>query len=128
MNTKGKVRIVDYKTSRWAITKEEAQDDLQLGIYYLASKRAEELRKLGEATFLQLGYLGAPKGEGGFKRAELHPSKVENYEAKIEAKVLALLARVRAEDFAPSPDADCMFCSFKPICPMWPQGKEALAP
>ena len=31
---------------------------------------------------------------------------------------------VRAEDFAPNPEADCMFCRFKPICPLWPEGAE----
>jgi superfamily I DNA/RNA helicase len=126
MTKRHNLRIMDYKTGRWVITKEEAREDLQLGIYYLACKLDEELKKLGQPVFLQLGYLGAPRRDG-FGRAEVFPSKVENYEAKVEAKVRSLLARIRAEDFAPSPDADCMFCSFKPICPMWPEGKEALA-
>ncbi|MGH3113189.1 MAG: hypothetical protein ACRDOP_06960, partial [Gaiellaceae bacterium] len=46
------------------------------------------------------------------------------YETWAEGTIRELLEAVRAERFAPSPQADCMWCRFKPICPVWPQGAE----
>jgi hypothetical protein len=31
---------------------------------------------------------------------------------------------VLAEDFRPNPEADCRWCEFKPLCPLWSEGKE----
>jgi hypothetical protein len=31
---------------------------------------------------------------------------------------------VLAEDFRPNPEADCQWCKFKPLCPLWSEGKE----
>ena len=51
---------------------------------------------------------------------------IGEYEAWAESTILELLGAVRAERFAPSPEANCMWCRFKPICPVWPQGAEVL--
>ena len=31
---------------------------------------------------------------------------------------------IRAERFAPSPSADCQWCRFKTLCPVWPEGDD----
>jgi superfamily I DNA/RNA helicase/RecB family exonuclease len=119
----GQLRIRDYKTGRNALTKAEVEEDLQLASYFLAMRRAPELAELGEPEIVELAYLGIPKDEK-FKVMSHRPEP--GYEERAEATLLELVSRVRAEDFAPSPEADCHFCEFKPICPLWPEGREVL--
>jgi superfamily I DNA/RNA helicase/RecB family exonuclease len=120
----GHARVVDYKTSRYMPTKEEVRHDLQLAAYYLAMRRVPELQELGEPGRLELHYLGAVRQRQGYARGEVSPRTIEGYEEWAETRLRELLARVRAEEFAPNPDADCTFCSFKSICPLWPEGQE----
>jgi superfamily I DNA/RNA helicase/RecB family exonuclease len=120
----GHLRVVDYKTSRYAPSKEDAQKDLQLAAYYLALRRDPELAGLGEPGMLQLAYLGKGHYREGFIRRHVAPRREEGYEDWAESLMKELLARVRSEDFAPSPEADCTFCRFKTICPVWPEGAE----
>ncbi|MEO8323927.1 MAG: PD-(D/E)XK nuclease family protein, partial [Actinomycetota bacterium] len=35
-----------------------------------------------------------------------------------------LIEGALAEDFRPNPEANCRWCKFKPLCPLWPEGKE----
>ncbi len=123
-NENHKLRLVDYKTGRWAPTKEETEKNLQLGAYFLAMLRDPELSKLGKTGYLQLSYLGAMRGDDGFARVGFPPP--ENYGEWAEQTITELVARIRAESFAPNPAADCRWCDFKPICPLWPQGQEAV--
>jgi hypothetical protein len=118
------LRLVDYKTGRWAPTKEEAEKNLQLAAYYLAMIRDPELSKLGKTGLLQLSFLGALRGEEGFARVLVTPR--EGYGEWAEETITELVARIRAESFGPNPAADCKWCDFKPICPLWPQGQEAV--
>jgi superfamily I DNA/RNA helicase/RecB family exonuclease len=120
----GHLRVVDYKTSRYAPTKEEAQNDLQLAAYFLALKRDPDLAGLGEPGYLELAYLGKPHYRSGFVKREVAPRKVDGYEEWADGRLRELLKRVRSEDFAPSPEADCTFCRFRTICPVWPEGGE----
>jgi hypothetical protein len=55
-----------------------------------------------------------------------HPGP--NHATEVEERLLALLDGAATESFDPNPHADCRMCAFKPICPMWPQGEELLAP
>jgi hypothetical protein len=63
---------------------------------------------------------------GRFTRVSQHPGP--DYAGQVERRLLALLDGAAAESFDPDPHADCRMCAFKPICPMWPQGEEFLAP
>jgi RecB family exonuclease len=120
----GHVRVVDYKTGRYPITQESTKEDLQLAAYHLAVKRDEKLSGLGEPGMLQLAYLAVESSREGFARRSLSPGTIEGYDTRAEQTIEDLSARVRAEEFAPSPEADCQWCSFKTICPVWPQGAE----
>ncbi len=119
-------RVVDYKTSRYTPTQERVQESLQLGAYYLAMKRTPELAALGEPLLLELAYLFAEGSDGGYKHLSVKPERMGTgeYEMWAETTIRRLLEAVRREDFAPSPEAECRWCSFKPICPVWPQGAE----
>jgi superfamily I DNA/RNA helicase len=121
MSRPGRVRLADYKTGRYAPSVDEAKKSLQLGAYYLALLRDPQLAKLGRAGWLQLSYLGDWQGEG-FKNPGFAPW--EGYEQWAESTIRSLVAEIRAERFAPNPEADCMWCSFRAICPLWPEGGE----
>jgi RecB family exonuclease len=119
-----KTRVVDYKTSRSQPTKAEIAESLQLGTYYLAMRRVPELSELGEPDILEFGHLFLEGTDEGYKHFAVKPDRTPGFERKVEETLLSLLQRVREESYAPDPEADCTFCSFKPICPLWPQGAE----
>ncbi|MDQ3877751.1 MAG: ATP-dependent helicase [Actinomycetota bacterium] len=112
--------ISDYKTSKAAAYWDEARESLQLAIYYLAAQSDERLRELGEPASMQLIYPNAPLSKGDVaKRAQ----KPEEAQAALE-RLPRLIEGVLAEDFRPNPEADCKWCKFKPLCPLWSEGKE----
>jgi hypothetical protein len=43
-------------------------------------------------------------------------------------RLSGLIAQIRelnqTEVYRPKPDANCRFCDFKPLCPLWPEGHE----
>jgi superfamily I DNA/RNA helicase/RecB family exonuclease len=117
--------LLDYKTARYPASEEEAERSLQLAIYYLAALRDPELAALGRPVEMQLVY-PARAMHGRFTRVSQHPGP--DHDTKVEQRLLALLDGAAAESFDPDPHADCRMCAFKPICPMWPQGEEFLAP
>jgi hypothetical protein len=49
--------------------------------------------------------------------------KPEEAEKALE-RLPRLMEGVLAEDFRPNPEADCTWCKFKPLCPLWSEGKE----
>jgi superfamily I DNA/RNA helicase/CRISPR/Cas system-associated exonuclease Cas4 (RecB family) len=124
----GAVRVVDYKTSKSVPTNDQVQHSLQLAAYYLAMRRVPELAQLGEPRLLELAFLFHEDPDGGYVGKPVRPDRVfdsiSDYETWAESTILGLLDMVRQERFAPNPEADCMWCSFKPICPVWPQGQE----
>ena len=117
--------LLDYKTARYPASEEEAERSLQLAIYYLAALRDPELAALGHPVEMQLVY-PARVMHGRFTRVSQHPGP--DHAGRVEQRLLALLDGAAAESFDPDPHADCRMCAFKPICPMWPQGEEFLAP
>ena len=121
----GGIVLLDYKTARYPASEEEAERSLQLAIYYLAALRDPELAALGRPVEMQLVY-PARVMHGRFTRVSQHPGP--DYDSQVERRLLALLDGAAAESFDPDPHADCRMCAFKPICPMWPQGEEFLAP
>jgi superfamily I DNA/RNA helicase/RecB family exonuclease len=116
----GKVVVSDYKTSRHPVQYEEARESLQLAIYHLAVTTDSELRKLGEPASMQLVYPGASLSRGDVARRCQTPEEAK----KAILRLPALMEGVLGEDFRPNPEADCQWCKFKPLCPLWSEGKE----
>ncbi|MGH2730829.1 MAG: ATP-dependent helicase, partial [Actinomycetota bacterium] len=112
--------ISDYKTSKSAITWDEARESLQLAIYYLAARSDEKLSALGEPVAMQLIYPNAPLSRGDVAKRAQKPEEAEVALARLPE----LIEGVLKEDFRPDPEADCKWCRFKPICPLWSEGKE----
>src|SRR5918993_2977120 len=90
-----------------------------------AALRDPELAALGRPVEMQLVY-PARVMHGRFTRVSQHPGP--DHAGRVEQRLLTLLDGAAAESFDPDPHADCRMCAFKPICPMWPQGEEFLAP
>ncbi|MFN2491010.1 MAG: ATP-dependent helicase [Actinomycetota bacterium] len=120
------LRLIDYKTSNSWKTNGDVEDDLQLATYYLACKRDENLSGLGDPKCMELLFVRHEKGNA-IRRACQLPRKAEDgtaWDDATEGRIASMLDAIDREDFAPSPEADCRFCSFKEICPLWPQGEE----
>jgi RecB family exonuclease len=112
--------ISDYKTSKSVVSWDEAKESLQLAIYYLAAKNDPELAALGEPAGMQLIYPNVPISRGDVQKRAQKPDEAE---AALE-RLPGLMEGVLAEDFRPNPEADCRWCKFKPLCPLWAEGKE----
>lgn len=115
-----KLVISDYKTSRHPVQFTEAKESLQLAIYHLAAKSDPELVELGEPGLMQLLYPGAPLSRGEVANRTQTPEQAEEAVKRLPA----LIEGVLAEDFRPDPEANCQWCKFKPLCPLWSEGKE----
>jgi superfamily I DNA/RNA helicase/RecB family exonuclease len=115
-----KLVISDYKTSRHPVQFNEAKESLQLAIYHLAAKSDPELTALGEPGLMQLLYPGAPLARGDVASRTQTPEQAEEAIKRLPD----LMSGVLAEDFRPDPEADCQWCKFKPLCPLWSEGKE----
>lgn len=113
------VLVSDYKTSRHPIRFDEVADSLQLAIYYLAAKADPEIAALGDPVGMQLVYPAKTYHDEVSVRVQ-KPEQAE----KVLERLPRLIERVLEEDFRPSPTADCMWCKFKPLCPLWAQGQE----
>jgi len=50
------------------------------------------------------------------------------YRAAMTSRLHDLIARIRdlleSERYRPNPQANCRFCEFKPLCPLFPEGGE----
>lgn len=113
------VQVSDYKTSRYPIFKSDAEESLQLAIYYLAALEHESIARLGRPMQMQLVY----PGHTTFGKVTTRIQKPDQAKKALE-KLPGLIEGVLKEDFRPSPTADCTWCKFKVICPLWPEGKE----
>jgi RecB family exonuclease len=119
------IALLDYKTARIPASETDAANSLQLAIYYLAALRDPTLAALGPPVEMQLVYPARAR-QGRFARVGQRPEP--GHDRRVEQRLLPLLDGAADEAFDPDPHADCRFCAFKPICPMWPQGEDFLAP
>jgi hypothetical protein len=68
---------------------------------------------------MQLVYPGVP-GRNGVTTRYQQPEEAEEALKRLPE----LMESALAEDFRPNPEADCQWCKFKPLCPLWSEGKE----
>ena len=120
--------ITDYKTGKKANTA-PPEENLQLGIYYLALNEVPELARFLPVKAVELAFL-KERSRGAISRAQLPltPSAAGEYRAGMRERLLGLVHRVRelesTENYRPSPAANCFHCRFKPLCPMFPEGRD----
>lgn len=113
------LKLVDYKTSKYAVSQAEAERSLQLAIYFLAARTDPELVKLGVPSEARLLYPGVT-WEGKPRSRKMLPEQAD----EVIETLPELIERMMAGDHRPNPEADCFFCDMKPLCPLYPQGKE----
>lgn len=131
---KGGSCITDYKTGK-SRNAGKVEENLQLGIYYLAINRAEDLERFRPVKGVELVFLRDLDWRGGTiaRAAKGFSAKDQSaYEEAIQGRLSELLGELRdlqtSENYRPSSTAECRFCSFKALCPIWPEGREVLSP
>jgi RecB family exonuclease len=123
------MRITDYKTGS-PDRAPKANESLQLGIYYLAVLEADELKEFQPISGVELSYL-----KGDWKRGELvtrewtvgSGDREESYQNLMRERLSRLVAELKrlndAETYRPDYRADCFFCEFQSLCPLFPEGR-----
>jgi ATP-dependent exoDNAse (exonuclease V) beta subunit len=109
----GRLRLTDYKTSKSAMSLQEAERDLQLALYALACLELPELSELGEVEDLVYIYPRKVLASGLARRSQTASADLAE---RTRQRVRALVAAIVEERFDPSPDADCQWCEYKRIC------------
>ena len=123
------IRLIDYKTSNSKKWPREAKEDLQLATYLLACVRNDELKQLGPPKAAELVYV-RHEYRGRIDRVQQVPNDnmIEDdptpWDEAVENRIKSLLEGIGTERFTPNVKADCMFCKFKTLCPLWAEGEE----
>ncbi|HXF72242.1 MAG TPA: PD-(D/E)XK nuclease family protein, partial [Actinomycetota bacterium] len=130
----GGTQITDFKTGRRR-NAGPAEENLQLGVYYLAVNHAEELAPYRPVRAVELVFLRDRgfRGEGVARLSMSFTGGNEpGYREAMAERIRADLGRLRrlyeTERVRPNPSANCRFCSFKPLCPLFPEGQELFPP
>ena len=124
----GGTRITDFKTGK-ADKAPKAEESLQLGVYYLAVTQDEELAEFRPVRAVDLAYL-----RGHWRTGEIvdpswpiSPSGGEAYQEAVRERLIELIEHIRTlqdtEVYRPNPYAQCYFCDFKSLCPLYPEGQ-----
>jgi ATP-dependent exoDNAse (exonuclease V) beta subunit len=124
-------QITDYKTGK-SRSAPPSEENLQLGIYYLAVMQAPELARFGPVRQVELAFLREKTAEGMVKRVQLGMNSAAQrvFGEAMASRLSGLIGEIReldrTETYRPSPQADCHYCDFKSLCPLWPEGRDAL--
>jgi hypothetical protein len=92
-------------------------------------QECEELEPFRPVRQVELAYI-----KGDWKRGELvqplwhvSPDHEEDYQARVRAELSRLIGKKRElieiETYRPNPAANCYWCDFKPLCPLFPEGQ-----
>jgi superfamily I DNA/RNA helicase len=125
----GGTRITDFKTGR-ADNAGKPEDSLQLGLYYLAVQRCEDLQDFRPVDGVELAFLGGTRGKKELRVLDwpIDPAEEAGYVTTVRDRVSELIARVRELDeqgeYVASAQASCFFCRFQPLCPRYAEGGE----
>jgi RecB family exonuclease len=125
---KGGSVITDFKTGK-SDRAGPPEDSLQLGIYYLAVQESDALAAFKPVDMVELAFL-----RGDWKSTRIQHRKwpigrksEETYEQGMRERLAELIERKRQlnerEAYAPNPYANCRFCDFKTLCPLFPEGQ-----
>jgi superfamily I DNA/RNA helicase/RecB family exonuclease len=120
--------ITDFKTGK-SDSAGPPRDSLQLGIYYLAVQESPDLAEFQPVKTVELAFL-----RGNWKTPNIDYRKwmvterdEEAYQTEMRERLAALIARKRElnelEVFRPNPYANCRFCDFQTLCPLYAEGQ-----
>jgi superfamily I DNA/RNA helicase/RecB family exonuclease len=123
----GGSQITDYKTGR--AKGGPVEDNLQLGIYYLAVARSEDLAQFRPVKAVELAFLKEERGGRRFHaQLAMNSTTQREFGKRMADRLGGLIRQVRqlmqTEVYRPSPTAECRYCHFRTLCPLWPEGRE----
>jgi superfamily I DNA/RNA helicase/RecB family exonuclease len=124
----GGTRITDFKTGK-ADRAPKAEESLQLGVYYLAVTQDEELAEYRPVRAVDLAYLRGHWRTGEIVDPSWPISETggEAYQQAVREHLVQLIDHIRTleatEVYRPNPYANCYFCDFKSLCPLYPEGQ-----
>jgi len=128
----GGTRITDFKTGN-PDSGPKAEESLQLGIYYLAVQRSESLERFRPVRAVELAFIkGHWKAPHDIvvKAWQVSQRSAEQYQVAVEERLSELIAEkkrlLRDDVYRPNPHADCHWCEFRSLCPLWPEGRPLL--
>lgn len=123
--------ITDFKSGN-ADRAPKAEDSLQLGIYALAVTETDELAEFRPVKAVELAFLKGHwrTAEIELRRWQVNDRAWEEYQQRVKATLSKLVQREREMNlsgvYKPNPYADCYFCEFKTLCPLYAEGTPAL--
>ncbi len=125
----GGTRITDFKTGN-PDNAPKAEESLQLGIYYLAVKESDDLAAYRPVRQVELAFIkGTWKGDHPLVKPtwQITADDEEAYQASVREALAWLIAQKRelniTERYRPNPTANCFWCDFKSLCPLFPEGQ-----
>lgn len=125
----GATRITDFKTGR-ADNAGKPEESLQLGVYYLAVQRCDDLQDFRPVAGVELAFLGGTRGKKELRVLDwpIDPAEEAGYVKRVRERVSELIARVRELDergeYVANTSASCFFCRFQTLCPRYAEGGE----
>ena len=120
--------ITDFKTGK-SDSAGPPRDSLQLGIYYLAVQESPDLAEFQPVKTVELAFL-----RGNWKSPDIDHRKwivtdrdEQAYQSEMRERLAELIKRKRdlneREVFRPNPYANCRFCDFQTLCPLYAEGQ-----
>lgn len=129
LDDEGRLRVIDFKTSRRMPTAKEVASHDQLGIYQLAAQQGafEELapgvRRVGDAELVLLrGEDGDARRPRVYRQPSLdevprHPDTPESSPTWVHDRIAQAAAIARTEDYVARRCAACRLCAYQRGCP-----------
>lgn len=121
LDEESNIHIIDFKTSKNNLTKDEAGQDPQLAVYRLAVKEKSiklELDPNVTDKSADLVYLRLQNKSGVIERESLDIEK-----SKIKEVIKNALVVIKEENYKATPNPMCRTCGFKRMCPAQPEGR-----
>jgi len=120
--------ITDFKTGK-SDSAGPPRESLQLGIYYLAVQESPDLAEFQPVKTVELAFL-----RGNWKSNDIDHRKwivterdEQAYQAEMRERLAELIRRKRDlnehEVYRPNPYANCRFCDFQTLCPLYAEGQ-----
>jgi hypothetical protein len=105
-----------------------------LGIYYLAVQDSDVLADFQPVRTVELAFLRGNwrrSDAADFRKLPITERDEETYEAGMRERLADLIARKKelneTEVYRPNPYANCRFCDFQTLCPLYPEGQPVFA-
>ena len=128
----GRVHVVDLKTGKGLVGRDELASHAQLGTYQLAVREGAldaqlpDRPPVGGAELVMLRQDGAADGPLGGPKVNAQFA-LEPAPSWVETLLDTAVRRVLGESFPPTPQEHCGRCPFRTCCPAQPEGRQVVS-